>query len=339
MLQIFYCVLAFFNLRSFYPCVVVSQVASSWVFGFFYFDEFVEIVFPSFFRSSNAAARSCCWDEARGSTLMLCSCVKLVSRLVATSAPVPLLHHRFGSCCRRCRFQVRCCCLGPDQCSCCFPIFWLRGWPIVASFVVCPVSFFTVFFVLALVLSARLDDESEHLALRPSNNFLVFKRSSPCACSVQHRRRDDSVKKAQSVEKQVRSGRQFLSVLGKRWPSTSDSVLHFDRLLLKRQKFVPDTSPSRPWCHRFVILFVCFIFGLIGFSSCQGASSAPFFLYSFLKSVIIFLGWFREEDSKSTSSANLMFKKQCLCLAPCLIPSLSPSTFSNHLPSHSEAPR
>ena len=38
-----------FDLGSFHLCFVVSKIVSSWYFCFFYSDEFVEIVFPSFF--------------------------------------------------------------------------------------------------------------------------------------------------------------------------------------------------------------------------------------------------------------------------------------------------
>ena len=68
-----------------------------------------------------------------------------------------------------------------------------------ASVVVCLVFFFAVFPDLTLAISPCLDDESEHLPMPRSNHLLVFRRQSPCICTVQHRRRDDSVKQAQSA--------------------------------------------------------------------------------------------------------------------------------------------
>ena len=191
-------------------CVTKSFPVSSHPFKSF--AAFIHVPSSPYFPSSNAFARSGCRDET---WVPLCCCVRpsffavcgnshgesphqpslrldpaaktvrshfssvFSCSLFGRSRLSPLLHHRFGSCCCRCRFQVRRCCLGRDRCS--------------ASFVVCPVFFYTVLFALALVFSCRLDDESEHPALRRSNHFLVFMRQSPCAGTVQHRRRDDSV--------------------------------------------------------------------------------------------------------------------------------------------------
>ena len=57
---------------------------------------------------------------------------------------------------------------------------------------------FSFFGVFRLALSLRLNDETEHLALRRTNQFLVFD-SVHCVRTVRQRGSDDHVEYAKSV--------------------------------------------------------------------------------------------------------------------------------------------
>ena len=54
-----------------------------------------------------------------------------------------------------------------------------------------------------LVFSFRLDDESQHLALRRLNHSFVFFARCPCSCCVTKSRRNCGIEKAQSMIEQV----------------------------------------------------------------------------------------------------------------------------------------
>ena len=94
----------------------------------------------------------------------------------------------------------------------------------------CFTSFPSICNTFDLKRSPRLHDESEHLALCRLFHPFALLRRNPHSLSINHRRCDGKIKQTQPVP-----GCQYSSMLGKREPSTTDSVLDVNNFLVRER--------------------------------------------------------------------------------------------------------